>query len=211
MNYIVDHIPKSKEKRPGTKANITTVTIHNTGNPTSTARNERGWLTNPYNNRAASFHIVVDEDEAIECIPLDEVAYHAGNTEGNTTSIGIELCESGNQQRVWRNGVALAAKILHERGWGISRLRTHQSWSGKYCPRLILPKWDEFLSDVEKELIILNGDGVPEWKKEGINYLGDNRLITDSAGWLKKIDEPMPVWAAMIVMANIHRDLKGEK
>jgi len=42
------------------------ITIHSTGNPTSTARNERAWLTNPNNNVTASWHIVVDEKEAIE-------------------------------------------------------------------------------------------------------------------------------------------------
>ncbi|WP_315974005.1 hypothetical protein [Paenibacillus melissococcoides] len=50
--------------------NATTITIHNTGNSGSSAKNERGWLTNPDNDRTASYHIVVDEHEAIECIPL---------------------------------------------------------------------------------------------------------------------------------------------
>ncbi len=209
MNYMVDHIPKSREKRPGTKAVMTIITIHNTGNPSSTAKNERGWLTNPLNNRTASFHIAVDDREAIECIPLDEVAYHAGNAEGNRTSIGIEVCESGDQQKTWQNAVQLVAKMLHERGWGLSKIKTHKDWSGKECPRLLLPKWKEFTADIEKELLLLNGSGVEEWKKAGIEYLATNNLMNDPAGWLKKIEEGMPVWAAMIIMANIHKDLKG--
>lgn len=218
-NYIKDYIPKSKEKRLGTKMAPTSITIHNTANPTSTAKNERAWLTNPLNTATASWHIAIDQENAVEAIPLDEAAYHAGNAEGNRTSIGIEVCESGDQAVVWRNAVSLVAKMLFERGWGVDKVRTHQSWSGKNCPRLILPRWNEFISDIQKELLKLNGVKEPEkiiatvaeWKKTAINYLAENKLINDPEGWFLKIDEPIPVCAAMAIMANIHKDLKGGK
>ena len=60
MEYRKDHMPKGKI-RPGTKLIATSITIHSTGNPSSTAKNERGWLTNPSNDRIASWHICVDE------------------------------------------------------------------------------------------------------------------------------------------------------
>src|SRR5690606_171713 len=97
--YRKDHIPRSTNcnRRPGTRMEASTITIHNTGNPDSTAANERGWLTNPDNTRTASFHIVVDSKEAIEVVPLNEAAWHAGDgsgsNSGNRTSIGIEICE----------------------------------------------------------------------------------------------------------------------
>ncbi|SNR95202.1 N-acetylmuramoyl-L-alanine amidase [Anaerovirgula multivorans] len=182
MNYIKDYIPKSKDKRPGTKIEPQWITIHNTANSTSTARNERNYLTNPLNTNYASWHIVVDEKEAIEAIPLDEVAYHAGNSTGNSTSIGIEVCESGNQTIVWQNAVSLVAKMLQERGWEIERVRTHYSWSGKNCPRLILPRWNEFISDIQKELLKLNGvkepekvlDEASEWAKTAQSWVKEN-------------------------------------
>lgn len=160
MQYIIDHIPESTKcnRRPGTKMVPTSITIHNTGNPTSKARDERGWLTNPNNDRTASWHIAIDDKEAIESIPLNEVAWHAGNYEGNRTSISIEVCESGDQEKVWKNAVYLTTKLLFERGWGVEQVKTHQNWSGKYCPRLILPKWDKFLQDVEAELKNLSRD-----------------------------------------------------
>jgi N-acetylmuramoyl-L-alanine amidase CwlA len=125
----------------------TTLTIHTTANPTSTARNERNWLTNPSNDRQASFHIVIDEKEAIECLPLNEVAWHAGDGRkvggGNMASIGIELCESGDYAKTLENAADLAARLLRERGWGVDRLRRHYDWSGKICPRLMYDggKW----------------------------------------------------------------------
>ncbi len=100
MIYKVQHIPISKDKRPGIKIIPEYITIHSTGNPKSTALNERNWLVNPNNNRVASWHIVVDEKEIIEAIPpLDEMAYHSGSKEGNQKSIGIEICESGNRKK----------------------------------------------------------------------------------------------------------------
>lgn len=157
MKYTVDHIPRTTpyDRRPGIPMTPTTITIHNTGNPTSTARNERNWLTNPSNDRQASFHIVVDEKEAIECVPLNEVAWHAGDGRrvggGNMASIGIEICESGNYEQTLQNAADLVAKLLRERGWGIDRLRRHYDWSGKICPRLMYDggKWTGWYSFVQ--------------------------------------------------------------
>lgn len=159
--YNIDHIPSSLDRRPGTSLVTEYVTIHGTGNPTSTASGERGWLTNPSNTRSASFHIVVDEKEAIECIPLNERAWHAGNGEGNKKSIGIEICESGDRTITFQNAAALAAKILREKGLGIGKLRTHNDWSGKNCPRILLDAarrekptqtWEWFKGEVKDRL-----------------------------------------------------------
>lgn len=157
MNYTKSYIPISKKRRPGTKLNATTITIHGTGNPKSTAKNERTWLTNPSNTRTASWHIVVDDKEAIEAIPLTEIAWHAGNGTGNSTSIGIEICESGNRQQTIENAVELVAKMLNERGWGIDRLRRHYDWSKKICPAIFYDRgtwsgWQEFLKAVSNRL-----------------------------------------------------------
>ena len=93
-NQIVKkHLPINK-KRTGKKLDFQYITIHNTGNPKSTAANERAWLTNPENTTSTGWHIVVDGKEAIEAISLNEIAYHAGTSAGNSTSIGIEICDS---------------------------------------------------------------------------------------------------------------------
>ncbi|AGC67453.1 N-acetylmuramoyl-L-alanine amidase CwlA [Thermoclostridium stercorarium subsp. stercorarium DSM 8532] len=173
-NYIVDHIPKTTpyNRRPGYSMTPEYITIHSTGNPTSTARNERAWLTNPNNNVTASWHIVVDEKEAIEAIPLNEVAWHAGdggNGTGNRKSIGIEICESGDRQKTLQNAAELVAKLLKERGWGVDRLRRHYDWSGKICPRIFYDNgkwtgWEQFKEAVQKELF--GGDNMTQDKNQ---------------------------------------------
>ncbi|WP_419884820.1 N-acetylmuramoyl-L-alanine amidase [Paenibacillus sp. B-A-8] len=163
FNYRKDYIPKTTacNRRPGYAMSATTITIHNTGNPTSSAANERAWLTNPTNARQASFHIVVDEREAIECLPLNENAWHSGDgsaaKSGNRTSIGVEICERGNYAKTLDNAASLVASMLKERGWGTERLRRHYDWSGKICPRLMYDSgkwtgWTAFKALVEAHL-----------------------------------------------------------
>jgi len=162
--FIVDRIPLNtpNSRRPGTKMTAETITIHNTANPTSTARNERGWLTNPSNTRTASYHYVVDSEHVIECIPQTEVAYHAGHSVGNRTSIGVEICESGDYAKTLENATKFVAVLLDARGWGVERLRRHFDWSGKNCPRKmnndgVWSGWHAFKTAVQIELERLKG------------------------------------------------------
>ena len=46
---------------------------------------------------------------------------------------------------------------------------------------------------------------VDSWKYEGINGLADAGLLLDREGWSKKIDEPMPVWAATLILYRIFK------
>lgn len=176
-DYKQDHIPKTTpcNRRPGHAMTATTITIHNTGNEGSTAVNERGWLTNPANNRTASYHIVIGPETTkkdsptvtIECIPLNESAWAAGDgsglKSGNRTSIHIEICESGDYAKTLDSAVSLVAKMLKERGWGVDRLRRHYDWARpsdgyrKICPRLMYDGgkwtgWEQFKAMVQKEL-----------------------------------------------------------
>lgn len=189
MKYIVDHIPRNTpcDRRPGFAMTARTITIHNTGNPDSSARNERAWLANPTNTRKASFHIAVDEREAVECLPLTENAWHAGDGgegPGNRGSIGIEICESGDYAQTLRNAADLVAKMLKERGWGVNRLRRHWDWSGKVCPRLMYDGgkwtgWEKFKAMVAERLlpnnavkVTVNGNPAPDGELiEGVTFV----------------------------------------
>ena len=156
--YEIRHIPYSSNRRPGKTAgnynfSFEGITIHNTANPNSTALNERNWLVNPNNTRTASWHIAVDENMAVEAIPLNELAWHAGDFKGNNTTIGIEICEP-NHSKAMHNAIKLVAKLLQEQNWTTERVYTHQYWSGKFCPNIILREklWDYFINSVNIHL-----------------------------------------------------------
>ncbi|SHH76131.1 Mannosyl-glycoprotein endo-beta-N-acetylglucosaminidase [Caloranaerobacter azorensis DSM 13643] len=176
MNYKIQHIPKDTpyNRRPGLEMQAEYITIHSTANPRSTAQNERDWLVNKNNHRTASWHIAIDEKEAVEAIPLNEVAWHAGdgnNGTGNRKSIAIEICESGDRAKTVVNATKLVAQLLYEKGWGIDRVKRHYDWNGKICPRIFAKNnwenWRGFLIDVERELEALKKN-----KQEKIRILG---------------------------------------
>lgn len=159
VEYIVRHVSKDipKNRRPGISMSPIYLTIHSTGNPNSTAINERDWLTSSDNKRTASWHIAVDESYAVEAIPLDEVAWHAGdgrNGTGNSQTIGLEICESGDREKTLRNAAKVSAKILKKYGWSTNEVYQHYDWSGKNCPRILRDtgRWEEFLGMIEEEL-----------------------------------------------------------
>lgn len=133
------------------------ITIHNTANDAS-ANNEISYMIN--NNNEVSYHIAVDDVEAVQGIPFDRNAWHAGdgNGAGNRQSIGIEICYSASggdrYTKAEENAVQLTAQLLKERGWGIDRLRKHQDWSGKFCPHRILAegRWESFKQRVQQAM-----------------------------------------------------------
>ena len=150
--YIIKHIPLSN-RRPGLSRKPKTLTVHSTGNPRSTAQNERAWLVNPKNTRLASWHVAVDEKEAVEAIPLNEVAWHAGDGrqgEGNAYSIAVEICESGDRAKTLDNAARVIATLLRENGLTMADIRQHFNWNKKNCPRILRTGklWDEFLAAV---------------------------------------------------------------
>ncbi|WP_352419761.1 N-acetylmuramoyl-L-alanine amidase [Proteiniborus sp.] len=186
MFINVQHISMDapNNRRPGIAMEPEYLTIHSTANPDSTAQNERDWLINPSNTRTASWHLVVDDKEVIEAIPQNEVAWHAGDGRkgtGNKKSISIEICESNDREKTIINAVKLSAKILHERKWGIDRLKRHYDWSGKHCPRILecnnWSGWENFKIMVSKELEELS---ISTWAKEAVDWATSSEInITD--------------------------------
>lgn len=133
------------------------ITVHNTANDASAA-NEVAFMLR--NNNEVSYHVAIDDKEVIQVIPFDRTAWHAGDGKGNGNmkSIGIEICYSksgGLRYTVAEeNAVQYIAKLLHERGWGVNRVKKHQDWSGKYCPHRILAenRWEAFKQRIDAAL-----------------------------------------------------------
>ena len=119
------------------------VTVHNTGN-TASARNEVAYMNSNYNY--TSYHVAIDDKEAVQAVPFNRNAWHAGDGQGNGNrkSIGIEICysmdngysgsKSARYKKAEENAALYIAHVLHQYGWGMDRLKRHYDWSGKDCP-----------------------------------------------------------------------------
>ncbi|MES9779937.1 N-acetylmuramoyl-L-alanine amidase [Bacillus thuringiensis] len=130
------------------------ITVHNTYND-ATAENEVAYMIR--NDNQVSFHIAVDDKEAVQGIPLERNAWHCGDGggNGNRKSIGVEICYSLNGgDRYYKaedNAAIVVAQLMKQYNIPISKVRTHQSWSGKYCPHRMLAegRWDSFIERVQ--------------------------------------------------------------
>jgi len=150
------------------------ITIHNTYNNAS-ANNEVNYMIN--NNNSTSFHFAIDNKEVVQAIPLNRNAWASGDGskgDGNRKSIHIEICHSKSGGELYKKAEQLSikfiAQLLHERGWGIDRVKSHKYWTEvgvnkgystyvKNCPHRILDegRWQSVLNEIEKELKFLNG------------------------------------------------------
>ncbi|HDR8156496.1 TPA: N-acetylmuramoyl-L-alanine amidase [Bacillus cereus] len=137
------------------------ITVHNTYND-AIAENEVSYMIR--NDNQVSFHIAVDDKEAVQGIPLERNAWHCGDGggNGNRKSIGVEICYSLNGgDRYYKaedNAAIVVAQLMKQYNIPISKIRTHQSWSGKYCPHRMLAegRWNSFIERVQNAY---NGGG----------------------------------------------------
>jgi hypothetical protein len=83
------------------------------------------------------------------------LGWHAGSHDGNSKSVGIEICENRgiDQLTANRKAAKLTALLLHELGISPSgNVVQHHSWTGKDCPALLRAQpggWDDFLRQVK--------------------------------------------------------------
>lgn len=170
MSLIKNLIPESKYSTKCPYAmSPKGVCIHNTGMD-APAKNEASYMAN--NNNEVSFHIVVDDVEAIQLIPFNRNAWHSGdggNGEGNRNYIALEICysRSGGDRfiKAEKRAAKEVAALLKQYGWTINNVKKHQDFSGKYCPHRTLDMgWQRFLDMVQAELNI----GVAEVKQSMI-------------------------------------------
>lgn len=138
------------------------VTYHNTDNNASADAEVRN-VKRSDNNAKVSFHVAVDEKEAVQVIPFDRNAFAAGDGKdgkGNRKSIHVEICrnELGANNPIFKkcedNAVEVCAQLLKDNGLGIDRLKPHKYWSGKNCPSTTNHK--AFERRVKDRLVKLN-------------------------------------------------------
>lgn len=151
-------LPLGCARRTGRKLNLKGITIHSTGNPTSSASGERNWLENPDNNDSSrlsvAWHLCIDETQCIMAVPLDEYTCHANS--GNDTTFGIEICESGNRQKTLDRAATLVAQLMLKYNFTFDNLYRHYDWNRKNCPGILSANnwagWTSFKALIQEKL-----------------------------------------------------------
>ena len=207
---IVDIVKKGNfEIRPEYSMKPIEIAIHNTGNNGrgANAKAHNIYIHNmanltPKDTRYASWHLSVDDKYIYQHIPFNESAWHTGDgsglKSGNRNAIGIEICENPDMDyaKAEENAVALSAYLMDIFNIGINKVKPHQAYSGKYCPRVILKRDGSFskfsnrinkangVTPIIKESVSMSlkiGDRSPDVKtlQENLNKLGHNAGTTD--------------------------------
>ena len=154
MKIIQDFIPIARNRR-GFKMTPEWITVHETGNPSrgANAAMHARYIKSPAAvNAPVSWHYTVDDREIWQHIPIDEVAWHAGDGAsgpGNRRSIGVEICinADGDFEQAKRNAQWLIAHLMAITG--IDEVVQHNRWNGSDCPRTIRSTgWREFLAGI---------------------------------------------------------------
>lgn len=113
------------------------ITIHETAN-TSKGADAQTHANLQTNGFSASWHWQVDDKVAIQSFPHTAQLWHAGDGKGNgnTNSIGIEICvnSDGNFKQAVKNASELTKKIMEDENISANNVVQHNHWSGKNCP-----------------------------------------------------------------------------
>jgi len=168
INLSEELIAAGRPNRPGDKITVSKLTIHNTDNTDKGANakahssfvRKTGYYMHKGKKNWVSWHYTVDDTRAIQHLPANERAYHAGSN-ANSTSLAMEICmNSDNNQPVCDDRAArLAALVLHDKKLAIGAMVTHESWTGKKCPSLLrsAAKWVAFQKRVKGYLEGIQG------------------------------------------------------
>jgi N-acetylmuramoyl-L-alanine amidase len=186
MKYVItrDYI-NIGNSRPGDKLHGPHFGVaHDTGNPGSTARNNRDYFQNQ--QPSASAHTFIDDKEILEIIPLWEKAYHVQyqkpydnkrfGKESNDAAIGVELCWGPgiNWDEAYKRYVWYWAHLCKQFKWDPhEKIASHKQLDPerRTDPDNALNRhgitWEQFLDDLKAEIEAKTVDGTCSINFEG--------------------------------------------
>lgn len=193
------------------------ITIHNTGNnmPTATALAHANWLVTVEEAEKdyIGAHFFVDDSQIVQVLPINEVAWHAGDGQGrgNMTTIAIEICEVGNILQAEENALLLIGYL--KQYLGNLPIYKHQDWTGKYCPRVLLStgRWKSFeeraikMTYEDKESIKEATSPSP-WAREAVAWAIQGDLFDKDSN----LHSPVTREVLAIILWRFEKRLKDE-
>lgn len=214
INIIQKLIPESHTySRPQYLMIPEYITIHNTGDDGASALAISNYVTTQTGYK--SWHFTVGNGVVYQHLPITESGWHAGdgiNGTGNRKSIGIEICEVDGAEET---AIKFIAELLQATNLNRDKVVPHKYWSGKICPRLILPHWDVFIVNIKKEMMGLTLDEArkiiqdkAELDNNSMQYLefykyGEDLIKKLAVPMVNKVVIPEPVIETPIVDNSI--------
>lgn len=131
-----------------------TVTVHETANerPGADAQAHAN-LQSGEGARQASWHVQVDDTEAIRSYPDTAQCWHGGTAEANKNSLAVEICvnEGGDYDEAFKRAAAVVRDWRIKHKLGRDKVVQHHHWTGKDCPAKmrLADRWKEFLDLTE--------------------------------------------------------------
>lgn len=157
---IVDILPKGKVI-PNVKITPTAICYHQTGNIDASAKANHNYMKNCNKNgsRVASWHFTCGWDFIYQAQSTNYKCYHAGTTNGNNTSIGIEICmytDKQKQLQAYKNAIELGKILMAYHNFNINQVKRHKDFSGKHCPAWLIEgkygyTWSWFKGELTKK------------------------------------------------------------
>lgn len=144
--------------RPGKSLkNVNGVVVHYTGNPGSSAKNNRNYfesLKNTHVTKASSHFIIGINGEIIQCIPLNEISYASNNR--NSDTISIECCHPDSSGRftnaTYQSLQILVKELMNTYHLNKNDIIRHYDVTHKQCPKYYVKypqKWRDFINSLE--------------------------------------------------------------
>jgi hypothetical protein len=143
----------------------TSVTIHHNGG----INNSHEDVLNTWKTREASAHFDVDVNGAVaQYVKVDEYAWATGNTQGNESSISIEMSDAPNwviADPTWKAAARLAAwlfvHVIGERP-SSSNVFPHQHWVATDCPgSWVMSNFPTIIGEMQKQYDHMTGSPTP--------------------------------------------------
>lgn len=139
---------------------IKEIVIHYTGNPGSSAMQNRDYFESLKDTKetSASSHFVIGlEGEIVQCIPTSEVAYASNHRNSDTLSIETcHLTEDGSYTKeTYDSLVQLTAWLCKKFDLTEKDLIRHYDVTGKICPKYFVENedaWEDFKEDVKEQM-----------------------------------------------------------
>lgn len=158
-------IPKGRPNRPEIKMNPEYITVHDTGNTMDEFSADNFVIFLQEYSEENGWHYTVGDDVIYQHLPLDEIAWHCGDEDGdgNMKSIGVEICmnESLDREKAEEKAQELIAMLMVDKDIPIENVVQHSYWDDFFdCPVLIRSRengWEDFISKIEEKVGMIKG------------------------------------------------------